>query len=394
MIPGFPGATEPTSSIVSKTEDPQHMARALKLAQQGLFTTDPNPRVGCVLVKNGAVVGEGFHARAGEAHAEVNAIEAAGEAARGATAYVTLEPCCHSGRTGPCTERLIAAGVVAVVAAMRDPNPEVGGKGLATLESAGIQVREGVMESEAAKLNIGFVNRMTRGRPYLRLKLAASLDGRTALASGESRWITGPEARRDVQRLRARSSAILTGVETVLADDPRLDVRENSYPQAASAGPAIRQPLRIIVDSRLRTPAGAKIISPPGSVLIATLNDRSPAADTLRSAGAEVVAVPACGERIDLARLVAHLADRGINELHAECGATLAGALLDAGLVDELVIYLAPMLLGSKARPLAVLEAISGLGQRLELRLDELRAVGDDIRVTARPRKTGNVAPC
>jgi diaminohydroxyphosphoribosylaminopyrimidine deaminase/5-amino-6-(5-phosphoribosylamino)uracil reductase len=361
------GSSEQAKSIVSKTEDPRHMARALKLARRGLFTTDPNPRVGCVLVKDGAVVGEGFHARAGEAHAEVNAIEAAGRATRGATAYVTLEPCCHSGRTGPCTERLIAAGVVAVVAAMRDPNPEVGGKGLAALGSAGIQVREGVMSSEAADLNIGFVSRMTRGRPYLRLKLAASLDGRTALASGESRWITGPEARRDVQRLRARSSAILTGVATVLADDPRLDVRENFSPRAASAGAEIRQPLRIIVDSRLRTPADAKILSPPGSALIATLDDRTLAADSLRSAGAEVVAVPARGERIDLARLLAHLAQREINELHAECGATLAGALLDAGLVDELVLYLAPMLLGSKARPLAALDAIAAMEQRFEL---------------------------
>ncbi len=365
------------------------MARALKLARRGLYTTDPNPRVGCVLVKDGAVVGEGFHVRAGEAHAEVIAIEAAGKSARGATAYVTLEPCCHSGRTGPCTERLIAAGVGTVVAAMRDPNPEVGGKGLAAIKSAGIEVREGPMQSEAQKLNIGFLSRMTRGRPHLRLKLAASLDGRTALASGESRWITGAEARRDVQRLRARSSAVLTGVGTVLADDPRLDVRENFSPQAASGGAEIRQPLRVIVDSRLRTPPRAKIIPPPGSALIATLEDRTAAADRLRSAGAEIMTVPAKGERVDLLPLLEHLARRGINELHAECGATLAGALLDAGLVDELVLYLAPLLLGSSARPLALLEEITSMEQRLELRLEDLRAVGNDLRLTARPKSNG-----
>jgi diaminohydroxyphosphoribosylaminopyrimidine deaminase/5-amino-6-(5-phosphoribosylamino)uracil reductase len=365
------------------------MARALKLARRGLYTTDPNPRVGCVMVKDGAVVGEGFHARAGEPHAEINAIESAGKAAREATAYVTLEPCCHSGRTGPCTERLIAAGVRSVVVAMRDPNPEVSGKGLAALASAGIEVREGVMEAEAAKINIGFISRMTRARPYLRLKLAASLDGRTALASGQSRWITGPEARRDVQRLRARSSAILTGVDTVLADDPRLDVRENFFPQATYVGTEIRQPLRVVVDSRLRTPPGAKILPAPGSVLIATLDSSSSAADTLRSAGAEVVAVPACGERLELSRLLAYLADREINELHAECGATLAGALLKAGLVDELVLYLAPALLGTTARPLAVLKDLTDMGQRLELELKDLRAVGDDLRLTAWPRTNG-----
>ncbi|HSS63685.1 MAG TPA: bifunctional diaminohydroxyphosphoribosylaminopyrimidine deaminase/5-amino-6-(5-phosphoribosylamino)uracil reductase RibD [Gammaproteobacteria bacterium] len=370
---------------MSKTEDSKHMARALKLAQRGLYSTDPNPRVGCVLVRHGAVVGEGFHARAGDAHAEIKAIEAAGEAARGATAYVTLEPCCHSGRTGPCTQRLIAAGVGTVVAAMRDPNPEVCGQGLAALESAGVRVREGLMKSEAADLNPGFISRMIRGRPHLRLKLAASLDGRTALASGESRWITGAEARRDVQRLRARSSAVLTGVGTVLADDPRLDVRENFCPRAAYDGGQIRQPLRVIVDSRLRTPPAARIISPPGSVLVATRDDGTSAADALRSAGAEVAAFPASGERVDLALLLASLAERGINELHAECGATLAGALLEAGLVDELVLYLAPVLLGSNARPLAVLEEITGMGQRLELHLQELRAVGEDIRLTARP---------
>lgn len=363
------------------------MARALKLAQRGLYTTDPNPRVGCVVVKDGAVVGEGFHARAGEAHAEVVAVEAAAGAARGATAYVTLEPCCHSGRTGPCTERLISAGVKTVVAAMRDPNPEVAGKGLAALQTAGVGVREGLMQVEARKLNPGFISRMTRGRPHLRLKLAASLDGRTALASGESRWITGEAARRDVQRLRGRSSAIMTGVGTVLADNPRLDVRENFAPE--TVGAEIRQPLRVVVDSRLRTPTDARIIPPPGSALIATLDDTTPAADALRSAGAEVVAFPPAGERVDLASLLEYLAGRGVNELHAECGATLAGALLDAGLVDELVLYLAPLLLGADGRPLAALQTIVGMEQRLELRLVETRAVGDDLRLTATPRPSG-----
>lgn len=374
---------------MSQAEDLQYMARALRLARRGLYTADPNPRVGCVLVNDGVVVGEGFHARAGDAHAEVNALADAGQAARNATAYVTLEPCSHCGRTGPCTERLIAAGVRTVVAAMRDPNPEVRGQGFTALKSAGIEVREGVMESDAATLNVGFVSRMSRGRPYLRLKLAASLDGRTALASGESRWITGAESRRDVQRLRARSSAVLTGVDTVLADDPRLDVRENFSPQATSAGGDIRQPLRIIVDSRLRTPPNARILSPPGSVLIATLDGSASAANALRSKGAEVAAFPAAGERVDMEPLLAHLAQREINELHVECGATLAGALLDAGLVDELVLYLAPLLLGSNSRPLAVLENITGMKQRLELKLEDLRAVGNDLRLTARPRPNG-----
>ncbi len=373
---------------MTETDDLRHMARALKLAQRGLYTTDPNPRVGCVVVNDGEVVGEGFHARAGEAHAEVVAVEAAAGAARGATAYVTLEPCCHSGRTGPCTERLISAGVKTVVAAMRDPNPEVAGKGLAALRSAGVGVREGLMQVEAQKLNPGFISRMARGRPHLRLKLAASLDGRTALASGESRWITGEAARRDVQRLRARSSAILTGVGTVLADNPRLDVREN-FASPETAGAEIRQPLRVVVDSRLNTPPDARIIPPPGSVLIATLDDTTPAADALRSAGAEVVALPPAGERVGLAPLLDYLAGRGVNELHAECGATLAGALLDAGLVDELVLYLAPLLLGAHGRPLAALQEIVGMEQRLELRLEETRVVGDDLRLTATPRSSG-----
>ncbi len=375
--------------IVSQTDDLRHMARALKLARRGLYTTDPNPRVGCVLVKNGVVVGEGFHARAGGPHAEVNALEAAGKSARGATAYVSLEPCCHSGRTGACTEHLIAAGVATVVAAMRDPNPEVSGKGLAALQSAGITVRQGLLESEAAVLNRGFISRMIRRRPHVRLKLAISLDGRTALASGESRWITGPEARRDVQRLRARSSAILTGIGTVLADDPSLNVRENFYPLLAADVSEIRQPLRVIADSKLRTPPQAKILSPPGAVLIATLDSSQPAADALRSAGAEVLALSGRDEKLDLAALLTQLADRGINELHAECGATLAGALLSHKLVDELVLYLAPALLGSDARPMALLEDITGMEQRLELVVDELRAVGGDIRLTARPKLNG-----
>lgn len=356
----------------------RHMARALALARRGLYTTDPNPRVGCVIVKEGRVVGEGWHVRAGEAHAEVIALAAAGEAARGADVYLTLEPCAHHGKTPPCVDALIAAGVGRVIAAMRDPNPRVNGGGFARLERAGIGWSVGLMEEQACALNPGFLRRMTQGRPYVRIKLAASLDGRTALASGESRWITGEAARTDVQRLRARSSAILTGVETVLADDPALTVR------AFDIG---RQPLRVVLDSRLRMPAQAQMLRLPGKTIVLTAEADRARHSALVQAGADVVVAPAdSAGHVDLAGALAHLAGREVNEVLVEAGATLCGRLMAAGLADELVLYLAPHLLGDGARGLFHLPGIVRMPDRIALDIVDVRAVGADWRVTARPR--------
>ncbi len=350
------------------------MAQALRLAEQGLYSTSPNPRVGCVIVRDGKVVGEGWHQRAGTPHAEVHALQQAGAQVRGATVYVTLEPCSHQGRTPPCADALIAAGVVRVVAAMRDPNPQVAGRGIARLQQAGMAVECGLMEEQARELNIGFVSRMTRGRPWVRLKAAASLDGKTALDNGVSKWITGPAARQDVQQWRARSCAILTGVGTVLADDPHMNVREIETP---------RQPLRVVVDSQLHTPPGAKILA-GGGVLIVSAVDDPAKIQALRDAGAEVVVLEGRDGRVDLARLMRLLAEREVNELMVEAGATLNGALLAAGLVDELVLYLAPMVLGDVARGLFALPALSRMDERKNLTLHDVRQVGTDMRVIAR----------
>ena len=358
--------------------DYRWMARALTLARRGLYSADPNPRVGCVLVREGAIVGEGWHERAGEAHAEVIALAAAGRQARGATVYVTLEPCCHYGRTPPCTEALLHAGVARVVAAMRDPNPQVAGQGLAILREAGVAVDCGLLEAEARAINPGFIQRMTQDRPFVRLKLAMSLDGRTALASGESQWLTRDAARQDVQRLRARSSAILTGIGTVLADDPGLNVR---LPEVS------RQPLRVILDSDLRTPPTARTLQLPGSVLIFTavadLDRQAP----LQQAGAAIVVVRKAGQGLDLPAVLAELARREGNEVHVECGPTLSGAWLQAGLVDELVIYMAPLLLGDQARGLFQLPALTRMSERTELDVLEMRAVGKDWRLRLRPAR-------
>jgi diaminohydroxyphosphoribosylaminopyrimidine deaminase/5-amino-6-(5-phosphoribosylamino)uracil reductase len=358
---------------VYSADDHRYMALALRLAELGLNGTSPNPRVGCVLVRDGQVVGEGWHQRAGTPHAEVHALNQAGARARGATAYVTLEPCSHHGRTPPCAEALIAAGVGRVVAALRDPNPQVAGRGLAQLQAAGITVDCGLMEEPARELNIGFVSRMTRGRPWVRAKAAASLDGRTALANGVSQWITGPAARQDVQAWRARACAMLTGVGTVLADDPRLNVRDIETP---------RQPLRVVVDSQLRTPPHAKILH--GGALIVCAQDDAPKRQALQAAGAEVLALPGADGRVDLARLLQSLAEREVNELMVEAGAGLNGALLAAGLVDELVLYLAPMLLGDTARGLFALPALTKMDARKDLILRDVRLVGQDMRVIAR----------
>lgn len=358
----------------------RYMARALQLARRGLYTADPNPRVGCVVVRDDRIVGEGWHERAGEAHAEINALHQAGAAASGASVYVTLEPCCHRGRTGACTEALVAAGVGEVVAATQDPNPQVAGRGLETLRRAGLRVRSGLMQAEAEAVNPGFISRMRRGRPFVRVKLAASLDGRTALASGASRWITGPAARADVHRLRARSSAVLTGIGTVLADDPSLTVRLEDLP----APP--RQPLRVIADPGLRLPASAKMLGLAGRTLVVCARAEAGRVDELTGAGAEVATLPDRDGRIDLAQLMRHLAAAEVNEVLVESGPTLSGALLRAGLVDELVLYLAPTLLGDGARGLFHLPEIQRMDQQLALHIVEWRALGADWRITARIR--------
>ena len=352
------------------------MARALQLAERGLWTTSPNPRVGCVLVNDGQIVGEGWHEKAGEPHAEVHALRAAGGRAAGATAYVTLEPCSHHGRTPPCAEALIAAGVSRVVAAMRDPNPLVAGQGLARLRSVGIETACGLLENEARALNIGFVTRMTSGRPWLRLKAAASLDGKTALNNGASQWITGAEARRDGHRWRARACAILTGIGTVRDDDPSLTVRDVATP---------RQPWRVVVDSRLETPPTAKILQ-GGTTLIAAAVDDKTRANLLRDAGAEILVLPNASGKVDLKRLLEELARRGINEIHAEAGWKLNGSLLREGLADELLLYLAPCLIGDAASGLFNLPELTTLDGKRCLQIRDLRQLGEDIRLIARFR--------
>lgn len=352
------------------------MARALQLAERGMWTTTPNPRVGCVLTRDGEVIGEGWHEKAGELHAEVNALRAAGERARGATAYVTLEPCSHHGRTPPCAEALVAVGVSRVVAAMSDPNPLVAGKGLAMLRAAGIEATSGLLENEARELNIGFVSRMTRGRPWLRLKAAASLDGKTALNNGVSQWITGPDARRDGHRWRARACAVLTGIGTVRDDDPQLLVRDVE---------TTRQPLRVVVDSRLETPLSARILQ-GGPVLVAVAVDDEKRANLLRAAGAEVLLLPNAAGKVELKDLLEELGRRGINEVHAEAGFKLNGSLLREGLVDELLLYLAPCLIGHDASGLFNLPELTSLDGKRPLQIRDLRQIGEDIRLIARLR--------
>ena len=353
-------------------DDVRYMSRALELARHGLYTTDPNPRVGCVLVRDGVVVGEGFHERAGEPHAEVLALRAAGDAAAGATAYVTLEPCAHHGRTPPCADALIAARIARVVAAISDPNPLVSGGGFKRLVQAGIETAAGVCETEATEINVGFIARMTRSRPFVRVKIAASLDGRTALASGASQWITEDAARLDGQRLRARSSAILTGIGTVRADDPSLTVR------AFDIG---RQPLRVVVDSGMQMSPHARMLSLPGRTWV--VGARAPATQHLRKAGAEVSLLPGNDGRVDLGELMSDMARREINEVLVEAGATLNGALLAAGLVDELVIYFAPHLMGSAERAMFALPPLARMDDRVALTISDMRKVGNDWRVTA-----------
>jgi len=366
--------------------DRRHMARAIHLAEQGLYSTMPNPRVGCVLVNAGVVVGEGWHQRAGEGHAEVNALAAAGDAAKGATAYVSLEPCSHTGQTGPCCEALIAAGVAQVVFGMEDPNPEVAGRGLERLRAAGVQVDGALLEEEARALNPGFIQRMERGRPFVRCKLAMSLDGRTAMASGESKWVTGPAARADVQRLRARSCAIVTGMGSILHDDSSLTVRENELKLPDPGLAAAIQPLRVVLDSNQRLRPGAKVVQSPASTLVVSAQ---PQLDPqLQILGVEQISLPGTDRRVDLRALVSELGRRQCNEILIEAGAELAGAFLRQGLLDELVIYMAPKLMGSEARPLFELP-LQSMAAQLPLTITDMRAVGNDWRITARPDPEG-----
>lgn len=366
-------------------QDARFMARAIQLAKKGLYTTHPNPRVGCVIVKNGGMIGEGFTSPVGQAHAEVNALRGLSlQQTTGATAYVTLEPCSHTGRTPPCSQALIKAGVARVVVATQDPNPQVSGSGLKQLEAAGIEVVVGLMEEQSKALLGGFIKRMETGLPWVSVKLAMSLDGRTAMASGESKWITGAEARRDVQLLRAKSSAVLTGLGTVLADDPSMNVRLNCSELGV---PEVRQPVRVILDPQCDTPTDAKLLSLAGEVWIVTSQSDTIKAGALAEQGATIIQVDSQdNDRLPLLAVCKALAAREINEVHVEAGATLCGAFIQAELVDELVVYMAPVLMGSQARGLLSMPGLDKMCDRIELQIKDIRAIGDDWRIIALPK--------
>lgn len=362
-------------------KDHEFMAQAIRLARKGLYTTDPNPRVGCVLVNNGEIVGEGWHRKVGEPHAERIAIAHADEQTRGATAYVTLEPCCHQGKTPPCTLGLLEAGVTRVVAAMQDPNPLVAGKGLAMLAEKGVEVASGLLQADAAKLNPGFIKRMSSGLPWVRCKLAMSLDGRTAMASGESAWITGEDARQDVQRLRARSSAVVTGIGTLLADNPSMNVRlaPEDLPGVETAD-YLRQPLRVVLDTSLRIPENARLLSLQGPIQI--FHDHGDEAKAQRLQDTDVAVAKLKGG-LDLPRVMGELARQEVNEVLIEAGSTLAGAAMQAGIIDELIVYMAPHLMGDQARGLFHLPGLEKMADRIELEIEDIRKVGKDFRMTA-----------
>ena len=369
--------TPPTGADAISPEDRAHLARALELAALGLYTTDPNPRVGCVLARGGTVLAEGWHERAGEAHAEVAALRAVGAGAAGATAYVTLEPCSHTGRTPPCADALIAAGVSRVVCCSADPNPKVAGEGIRRLEGAGIAVSVGVLAGEARALNPGYFSRFERARPLIRLKLAMSLDARTAPAQGGRIWISGEESRADVQKWRARSSAILTGAGTVRADDPRLDVRLNY-------GPWVRQPLRVVLDPRQSCAPSAKVFAGGGALVF--ISAAQPPSSAVEAAFS-IERVPAAGRGLDLGAVIERLTLREVNELWVECGPRLAAAFLEANLVDELILYVAPIMLGSDALPLTALSGLAAAGaQPPPFEFANVERMGADLRLTLRPR--------
>jgi diaminohydroxyphosphoribosylaminopyrimidine deaminase/5-amino-6-(5-phosphoribosylamino)uracil reductase len=363
-----------------QSEDHRFMAQALVLARMGRYSTPPNPSVGCVIVKDGLVVGEGYHVATGGPHAEAAALKVAGDAARGATAYVTLEPCAHHGRTPPCAEALRMAGIARVVVAVRDPNPDVAGGGIEVLEKAGIRTEVGLLQRDAEDLNRGFFSRMRHGRPWATLKIGASLDGRSALANGRSQWITGDAARRDVQRLRARASAILTGVGTALADDPRLTVRDDTLQTRG------RQPLRVVLDSSLRLSAQSRLASAEAPTLVFTARESIIRATALLARGVAVESVDRTAAGLDLGRCMRRLAELGCNEVLIEAGPRLAGAMLSEGRVDEVVLYVAPLMLGDDAQPMLRLPLIDDMNQRREFELLDSRHVGRDLRLSLRPQ--------
>jgi diaminohydroxyphosphoribosylaminopyrimidine deaminase/5-amino-6-(5-phosphoribosylamino)uracil reductase len=381
--------------------DEYYMARAIMLAKKGWYSTHPNPRVGCVLVRDNQIIAQGWHEYAGQAHAEVNALAnlSSPDKARGATAYVTLEPCSHFGKTPPCSDALIAAGVKRVVAAMVDPNPLVAGNGLKRLQDHGIETKSGVLEAEARALNPGFIRRMASQRPNIRCKMAMSLDGRTAMASGESKWITSDAAREDVQRLRAESSAILTGIGTVLADDPAMNVRSQRF------APVMRQPERMILDTQLRMPADAKMLALNGQTVICTAHETvTEAASLLAEKRQALESLGAClyqlntelhnGRRqLVLSEVISVMAQRQYNDVLLEAGASLTGSMLQAGYVDELIIYMAPHLMGSEARGLFHLPGLNTMRERFNLNISDIRAVGKDFRITAAVNSTTESSP-
>jgi diaminohydroxyphosphoribosylaminopyrimidine deaminase/5-amino-6-(5-phosphoribosylamino)uracil reductase len=357
---------------MTAAQDAFYMARAIQLAKLGRYTTTPNPNVGCVLVQDGQIIGEGWHKRAGQGHAEVEALKHVANA-QGATAYVTLEPCSHHGKTPPCCDALIHAGISRVVAAMTDPNPLVSGQGLAKLQAAGIEVVCGVLAEDAHVLNRGFIKRMTEGRPFVRSKLAMSLDGRTAMASGESQWITSAESRADVHKLRAESSAILTGIGTVLADDPALTARVDDD---------VLQPVRVVLDSDLKTPITAKMATLAGRSIILTCSIDGDKQQQLQQAGFEVYILPAQQARLDLFEVMAFLASLQINDVLVEAGAILNGALLEHGLIDETIIYMASCVLGNQGRGLFDLPNLHNMANKKTLKLRDVRQVGVDLKLT------------
>jgi diaminohydroxyphosphoribosylaminopyrimidine deaminase/5-amino-6-(5-phosphoribosylamino)uracil reductase len=367
--------------------DAEYMQLAIDLAEKGLYTASPNPRVGCVIVRDDQIIGRGYHVKAGQAHAEINAIADAGNV-EAATVYVTLEPCSHTGRTPPCSDALIAAKVAKVVVAMTDPNPLVSGNGIAKLEQAGIDVEVGLLELKARELNPGYIKRMESGLPWVRVKLAMSLDGRTAMASGESQWITGKEARSDVQRLRARSCVVMSGIDTVIIDNASLTVRADELGLDAGLARQLaeQQPVRVVLDSNLRLPLTAKILSESGRLIIMTAIEDSSAEQALMAKGAEVVHCDSKKGQIDLAKVLQFLGEMGVNEILVEAGATLAGALTEAGLVDQYTVYMAPTLLGSNARPLLQLPLMT-MAEQQRLQIDSIRPIGEDWRIDSRPAK-------